>query len=163
MKAALEERVESIDLEQSWARKETSPSITEIADQNIIKMTVIESEKNITKLYNPYQGNLAGRQLEETVDQFLKRLPPATSKVSLNLPWIFIANPFRPRPRSSSGTHDPDVDGPPPDDGTNLSQFCVLGRNLLEELVDDVADIARDFSGQVSARRFACRVLKGLS
>ncbi|KAL8945197.1 MAG: hypothetical protein Q9211_000278 [Gyalolechia sp. 1 TL-2023] len=50
-------------------------------------------------LYNPYEGRLCGRQLSESVEDFLKRLPPRTTHVSLSCPWIFIANPHaRSRP-----------------------------------------------------------------
>lgn len=50
-------------------------------------------------LYNPYEGQICGRQLSESVEEFLKRLPPLTTHVSLKCPWIFIANPHaRSRP-----------------------------------------------------------------
>lgn len=53
-----------------------------------------------TPLYNPYQGNPAGRQLSESLPDFLARLPPLTTSISsLGSPWIWIANPYSaPRP-----------------------------------------------------------------
>ncbi|MCJ1362237.1 hypothetical protein MMC16_001339 [Acarospora aff. strigata] len=48
-------------------------------------------------LYNPYKGLLYARQLEETVPEFLERLPPLTTPASTNGPWIFIANPYSPK------------------------------------------------------------------
>ncbi|KAL8723700.1 MAG: hypothetical protein Q9181_007220 [Wetmoreana brouardii] len=44
-------------------------------------------------LYNPYEGHISGRQLNESVVDFLKRLPPLTTSVSHQHPWIYIANP----------------------------------------------------------------------
>lgn len=45
-------------------------------------------------LYNPYEGVKSGRQLSETVPEFLQRLPPSTTRDSEYGPWIFIANPY---------------------------------------------------------------------
>lgn len=42
-------------------------------------------------LVNVFEGNPAGRQLSETIDEFVKRLPPGNC--SLAFPWIWISNP----------------------------------------------------------------------
>lgn len=142
--------MKSVDVEQYWSHKETSPSITELADQNIITEMAMELKKKATVLYNEYQGLPGCRQLEETVAEFLKRLPPASPRLQLGVPWIRIANPFRPRPRSISGKHDPDdLNGPPLEDGTEKHQLVLLCENLLEELTDDVREIAKELKGQV--------------
>ncbi|KAL8673546.1 MAG: hypothetical protein Q9168_002035 [Polycauliona sp. 1 TL-2023] len=57
-------------------------------------------------VYNPYEGQICGRQLNEPVKDFLKRLPPLTTTVSSQHPWIFIANPYatsRPTDRDQAG------------------------------------------------------------
>ncbi|KAL8640403.1 MAG: hypothetical protein Q9228_002672 [Teloschistes exilis] len=57
-------------------------------------------------LYNPYEGRICGRQLAESVEDFLQRLPPLTTRVSLEYPWIFVANPrtgSRPTDRDGAG------------------------------------------------------------
>lgn len=50
--------------------------------------------KDTAHLHNPYSGYKYAWQLHETVDNFLKRLPPATTDVSEACPWIFICNPY---------------------------------------------------------------------
>ncbi|KAI9676875.1 MAG: hypothetical protein M1817_006714 [Caeruleum heppii] len=45
------------------------------------------------KLYNPYEGAQGGRQLAESVNDFLKRLPPITTRSEEVGPWLWIANP----------------------------------------------------------------------
>lgn len=112
---------------------------------NIAKNMAIEKTTKTTQLYNPYKGIHSARQLGETVDQFLARIPPASTLVSEDLHWIWIANPFIPRPGS---IEDPDgEDGYNPD---KWAKFEILGRNLLEELKDDIDDVTKEMGGQVS-------------
>jgi len=112
----------------------------------------IEANTETAKLSNPYEGKIAGRQLGETVDQFLRRLPPSSTQTSERIPWIFIANPFISRDGRNANLDDAEVDSTPAD-GTSLAQFTVHGRNLLEELTDDVAEIAKNLAGQVCTRQ----------
>ncbi|KAL8870015.1 MAG: hypothetical protein Q9174_003841 [Haloplaca sp. 1 TL-2023] len=46
-------------------------------------------------LYNPYEGRTYARQLNESVEDFLQRLPPRTTAASFECPWIFVSNPHR--------------------------------------------------------------------
>ena len=57
------------------------------------------------ELYNPYEKLPTGRHLDETVDQFLTRLPPSTTKYADIKDWIWIANPYLPKPETK-----PDVE-----------------------------------------------------
>ncbi|KAK4690240.1 hypothetical protein P7C71_g6500, partial [Lecanoromycetidae sp. Uapishka_2] len=43
---------------------------------------------------NMYEGQISGRQLSETVEAFLHRLPPQTTSIMDNGPWIYISNPY---------------------------------------------------------------------
>jgi hypothetical protein len=52
-------------------------------------------------LHNIYEGQYEAWQLNESVDDFLKRLPPRTTSLSVG-PWIWVANPF-PEAREASG------------------------------------------------------------
>jgi hypothetical protein len=72
-----------------------SLSPTAIAIRNLETERQEEGTKRVAKLYNPYAGLHSARQLDETVDAFLSRLPPATTSVMTNGPWIYIANPYR--------------------------------------------------------------------
>lgn len=50
-----------------------------------------------TKLHNAYKGRVSAKQLSETIDDFLRRLPPATTDATPEIPWIYVANPYIPR------------------------------------------------------------------
>ncbi|KAG5920718.1 hypothetical protein E4U42_006093 [Claviceps africana] len=54
------------------------------------------------KLHNPYAGVEFAWQLTETLDDFLHRLPPATTNQSKDVPWIFICNPLVAREAKST-------------------------------------------------------------
>lgn len=93
------------------------------------------SLKKKAKLNNPYEGRWAGRQLTETVEEFLERLPPATAPISKELPWIYIANPFAPRKSHGSDDDDDDDDLDAPHAyHENYPHFILLGEKLLQEL-----------------------------
>jgi len=94
-------------------------------------------------LYNPYQGMSNARQLDETVDAFLGRLPASTTQVSWHTPWIFIANPYRKAPvRNFMGPSDTKFDDEgPPAEISDHDQFIVLATDLLSEL----AEVRRSF------------------
>lgn len=85
--------------------------------------------------YNPYEGNVAGRQLSESVDEFLARLPPATTPISQDVPWITVANPYRERPRAGElGKGQGAASEAPTQKNSDWKQFTSRGYGLLEEL-----------------------------
>ena len=64
--------------------------------------------------YNPYEGTFCAKQLDESLEDFLSRLPPSTTTIpAAQSPWIYIANPHsKDRPASqdiaglrTEGTH----------------------------------------------------------
>jgi Domain of unknown function (DUF1917) len=55
--------------------------------------TPMELDATPHKRYNPWEGDEMAKQLDETLDTFLSRLPPSTTTVTSG-PWIWIANPF---------------------------------------------------------------------
>lgn len=104
------------------------PSLTEVAHRNISGQQV----KPETELFNPYEGVPNARQLTETVEEFLQRLPPATTKASSSLPWIFISNPYRKAPMF---TQRADVLGEcAPSENENREGFIERGQELLQDL-----------------------------
>ncbi|KAL6870251.1 DUF1917 domain-containing protein [Trichoderma novae-zelandiae] len=56
-----------------------------------------------SRLHNPYAGISYAWQLTETLDDFLSRLPPATTDQTPEVPWIFICNPWIPRVHKLEG------------------------------------------------------------
>jgi hypothetical protein len=122
------------------------PSLTAIANANLKNTKVVKA----ATLYNPYEGSLSGRQLGETVDEFLERLPPATTSVTDIINWIYIANPYRKAPkRDEHGQKERDE--APPDEESDWAQFVVLGGNLLEELTTIRHLIEKEKAGKPKA------------
>ena len=76
------------------------------------------------KLYNPYEGSVCGRQLGETIDEFLERLPPLTTPQCEQVPWIFIGNPYRDVPSIMEGEHT----------AGQWAEFVARGGKLLQDL-----------------------------
>ena len=112
----------------------------------------VAMNKKETPLYNPYEGASCGRQLGETVEEFLARLPPATTQQTFSTPWIYIANPFRKSPaRVLEGGIKPEEEGPPGED-SDWAQFVVLANNLLEELMGIRHDIEKKNAAQTQAQ-----------
>jgi hypothetical protein len=79
----------------------------------------LDTEPAANKPYNPWEGDEMAKQLDETLDAFLARLPPSTTTVTSG-PWIWIANPF-----SSQRPLQNDVAG-----------FKTTGNELLEEYLN---------------------------
>src|SRR5438045_6428313 len=93
MKTKLEARANAFDPQVWWEQRVLT--LEEIA---ISSTTTTEREVGSARarLHNPYEGLCYARQLNETVEEFLERLPPATTRQSHKIPWIFIANPHIP-------------------------------------------------------------------
>lgn len=82
------------------------------------------AESPTATLSDRFKGKWFGRQLAETVDEFLQRLPPATTEGSEELQWIWISNPYLPVRPSDEGS----------DNISKLSMMCSRGAIMLNEL-----------------------------
>jgi hypothetical protein len=95
-------------------------------------------------LHNPYEGCPYAWQLTETVDEFLARLPPATTDCDAETPWIYICNPYIPRKhrtRSQNQKSRGNEDEAPEEEGSRLDIFIEGGMerlHLLKELLENV-------------------------
>jgi hypothetical protein len=145
VKQDLEQR--ALNFDPAEYLKHKTPSLTEIANAN---MENAKAMKAVT-LYNPYEGQLAGRQLTETVEEFLERLPPATTQVTDPVPWIYIANPYRKAPKKEEHEQKGISGEAPPDEESDWAQFVVLAGNLLEELTTMRHSIEKQKAGQAKA------------
>lgn len=149
--AALESRAKEFDVQAYWrdidehdtvhpGRKKSSASSPSSA-----AMTPAAAAP---KLHNPYEGQLSAKQLNETMDAFLSRLPPATTDVTPDIPWIYVANPFIPREGGAGGEEAPG------ESGTQLSTFIEGGGERLElfgDFLRTVDEKKRGGGGRVSA------------
>ncbi|KAG8162633.1 hypothetical protein KVR01_007111 [Diaporthe batatas] len=128
--AALESRADDFDVRAYWrqiehydtvhpGRRKGEPSPT----PSSAAMTPAAAKP--PKLHNPYEGQVCAKQLGETMSDFLARLPPATTDVTLSIPWIYVANPFI--PREGGG-----VEEAPVEPGAQLSTFIEGGGERLQ-------------------------------
>lgn len=87
----LKARVGNLDLNRLW----------QTHHDRVAHFPRPQSSGSITptgQLHNAYEGRPDARQLSESVDEFLARLPPATTDcVPGSSDWIFIWNPYIPR------------------------------------------------------------------
>lgn len=87
------------------------------------------------QLHNPYEGKSScAKQLSETTEAFLARLPPATTDVGPDCPWIYVANPFIPR-------EDRGGEEAPAEFGAQLGKFVEGGEARLEMFGDLVREL----------------------
>lgn len=97
-----------------------------------IKAESSTSPAPATQLHNPYEGRFhCAKQLNETIEGFLSRLPPATTNVDADVPWIYVANPFIPR-------QDRGGEEAPAEFGADLEKFVQGGEKRLEMCSDFV-------------------------
>lgn len=114
------------------------------------------------KLHNPYEGQVSAKQLSETMADFLSRLPPATTDVTPDIPWIYVANPFIPREGGGG------VEEAPAESGAQLNTFIEGGGERLELFGDllrtmdekkragGTGRVSTAMSRQVTAEREGC-------
>ena len=113
---------------------------------------VKQSEQRLTTpghLHNPYEGVRYAWQLDETVDAFLTRLPPSTTRETASEYWIYICNPFVPRkskPQSANQHVGGCEDEAPLETDTELDTFIEggMGRlHLLSDFIEKTKSMAR--------------------
>lgn len=76
------------NLASYWSTHGSRPSV--LALKSIKQQTFQNTSES---MFNAYEGYATGRQLSETVPEFLSRLPPFQTKLADLGPWIFISNP----------------------------------------------------------------------
>lgn len=153
VKHNLENRAKDFSPVEWWKNKQISP--TELAESNLKSVVAVES----ATLYNPYEGQVCGRQLGETVEEFIQRLPPSTTAPITSMtanaevvPWIYIANPFRKPPmvHSAHKQYELAKEGLP-DENSDWAQFVTRGGYILAELSSVKNEIEKKKAGQAKA------------
>ncbi|EQK98023.1 DNA polymerase II large subunit-like protein [Ophiocordyceps sinensis CO18] len=128
LKQNLCHRVDGFDVDQ-WARTQ---SVNPGRPQQQTNFAA-----HAPRLHNPYAGVPYAWQLTETVDDFLVRLPPATTVQDEAVPWIFLCNPYIPRlerRHSDGGCLKANEDEAPVEENSQL-QLAVRGGMERLELV----------------------------
>ncbi|EEY23609.1 conserved hypothetical protein [Verticillium alfalfae VaMs.102] len=127
--AELQARVDDFDVHE-WHQ----------AHQDRARLSPMPARKKLktaSKLHNPYAGVPYAWQLTETIDDFLSRLPPATTEASGEVPWIFVCNPYisrKARPDAQSRSSRGNEDEAPEEEGTQLARAVEGGTERLHIL-----------------------------
>lgn len=131
LRTELEHRAATFDPSTYWSTHSRHLSV-------IAATTIAQASKSAPtsqKLYNPYEGSSAGRQLSETVASFLSRLPPLTTHVDNHGYWIYISYP-----RSKARPTDEDRAG-----------LMAKGRQILEDFEATRAGIEASMAGKAKS------------
>lgn len=131
-KAMLEEECERFDPTRYWTNH---PHLLPVVAAASAAKAEAASSSSTKPFYNPYKGLTCARQLEESVPDFLQRLPPLTSPVSKDCPWIFIANPH-----ASSRPTDKDQ-----------GAFSQAAEKMLQEFTQQKRDIEKSMAGKAQS------------
>lgn len=140
---ALQARVDAFDPAEYWRKRSIGASATPAksikrepgSPPKFPPSPSPTSFAATTQFHNPYEGRYScAKQLSETTEAFLARLPPSTTEVSPDCPWIFVANPFIPR-------EDRGGDEAPAEFGAQLGRFVEGGEARLEMLGDLVREL----------------------
>ncbi|EGX96583.1 hypothetical protein CCM_01240 [Cordyceps militaris CM01] len=97
-------------------------------------------------LHNPYAGVSYAWQLTESVDDFLARLPPATTAQTSEIPWIYICNPYIARvakPDSLNQKSKGNEDEGPEQEGSKLDVVIEGGMERLELLGNFLQEVPK--------------------
>lgn len=128
----LDRRVQEFDAIKWWKQSAKAQTPLQIQSKK-------DSRPDTAHLHNPYAGVRSAWQLTETVDEFLHRLPPATTAASEVGPWLFICNPYIARKSKSEGQNQRlrgCEDEAPEENETDLVRFCEGGMERLNLVTD---------------------------
>lgn len=126
----LHDRVRNFDLESWQQGRQTAGSGCQILRHRSVA-------PNAPELHNPYAGVSYAWQLFETVEDFLNRLPPATTEATPERPWIYICNPTirrKPKHEAQNQSSRGNEDEAPEDEGTQLATLIEGGTERLHLL-----------------------------
>ncbi|KAI0431261.1 hypothetical protein F5Y09DRAFT_199595 [Xylaria sp. FL1042] len=124
--ADLKKKVDQFDVEKWWQDYETL--------ETPFKPRASGTSENTSRLHNPYSGDEYAWQLTETVNEFLSRLPPATTEGISGHCWIWICNPYIKR-KSRNEAENQRVPGgedeAPEEKGADLATLIQAGKERL--------------------------------
>ncbi|GKU05408.1 hypothetical protein FLAG1_08117 [Fusarium langsethiae] len=133
----LHRRVQDFDV-QSWMLQQQQSPGRPLPRKNIVADT--------SHLHNPYAGVHYAWQLTETVDEFLTRLPPKTTDITEDTPWIYICNPYIARVEKSLAQNQHskgNEDEAPEEEGSKTELVMEGGLERLELLSRFIEGVQR--------------------
>ncbi|KAI1105443.1 DUF1917-domain-containing protein [Jackrogersella minutella] len=121
--ADLKARVKEFDVKSWWEEYG-------IIDTPLKTQAQKKEVKDISHLHNPYAGVKYAWRLTETIEDFVKRLPPATTNKTPENRWIWIYNPYISRKKKEEADNQKirgGEDEAPEEEGANLPKVVEGG------------------------------------
>ncbi|KAH9890880.1 DUF1917-domain-containing protein [Xylariomycetidae sp. FL2044] len=128
----LKTRVHALDVETWWEDHEYHEAASRPLTIQARKQEAAAADE-APRFHNPYAGMAYAWQLTETVDDFLDRVPPATTS-AIGGPWIWICNPYIERKSKKEAANQyirGCEDEVPEDDGADLKTLMNAGMERL--------------------------------
>jgi hypothetical protein len=133
----LHRRVQEFDV-QGWMQQQQQSPGRPLPRKNI--------HADTTHLHNPYAGVHYAWQLTETIDEFLTRMPPKTTDITEDTPWIYICNPYISRVEKSLAQNQNskgNEDEAPEEEGSKTELVMEGGLERLELLSKFIEGVQR--------------------
>jgi hypothetical protein len=143
----LNRRVQEFDV-QGWMLQQQQSLGRPLPRKNIIADT--------SHLHNPYVGVHYAWQLTETVDEFLTRIPPKTTDITEDTPWIYICNPYIPRVEKSLAQNQlskGNEDEAPEEEGSKTALVMDGGLERLEILSQFIEGVKKSRKAPATQER----------
>lgn len=122
----LEKKVHDFDVNKWWQDHKTL--------ETPLKIQAKGEPAKTSQLHNPFASDTYAWQLTESVDAFLKRLPPATTEETPDHPWIWICNPYINRKAKKEAQNQQVRGGEneiPEDEGADIATLMRAGEERL--------------------------------
>ncbi|KAI2634493.1 DUF1917-domain-containing protein [Xylaria nigripes] len=129
----LERRVDTFNVKEWWETHKT-PTIP-------VRRQASDVQEEASRYHNPYAGEIYARQLTESVEAFLSRLPPSTTEEIPGHPWIWIHNPYIKRQSKHKAANQRvrgGEDEMPEDEGADLPALLSAGEARLHLATDRI-------------------------
>ena len=110
--------------EHHLSRPGADPRAYLLSRSKDLNAILAEAKATPPDLHNIYEGQLDAWQLNESVDDFIQRLPPRATSLSIG-PWIWVANPYT-EGRANSGRSDILISR-----GTELLRRALQARSMI--------------------------------
>ncbi|KAI5854085.1 DUF1917-domain-containing protein [Durotheca rogersii] len=150
--ADLKAEVKTFDVKAWWAEygKVDTPLKLQAGKQPTV---------DLSRWHNPYAGVEHAWQHTETVEEFLKRLPPATTEQTPSNSWVWIYNPYIKHKKKSEADNEMirgGEDEVPEAEGADLSRVVAGGMERLH-FASDYIDMCKKSSDDLDYIARECR------
>lgn len=151
--ADLKARVKELDVKEWWGEYENLNTPLKLQARK--EATVVDR----SQLHNPYAGLEYAWQLTETIEEFVVRVPPATTDVTPESRWIWVCNPYIRRKSKREASNQMirgGEDEAPEEQGADLPSVVEGGMARLH-FASEFIDVCKNSGGNPNFVRRECQ------